>query len=70
MLWFVLEHEFMHIPVCLCDCVCVCVFVCVHIILSVFVWFEIAFVLFYGMSICMHACAYKSLVSLPNKRSS
>ena len=50
--------------------VCVCVFVCVHIILSVFVWFEIAFVLLYGMSICMHACAYTSLVNLPNKRSS
>ena len=61
MLWFELNTS-------LCIYLCVCVFVCVHIIMCVFVWFKIAFVLLYGMSICMHACAYTSLVSLPNKR--
>ena len=57
----------MCIYLCACVIISVCVFVCVHIILSVFVWFEIAFVLLYGMSICMHACAYTSLDCLPNK---
>ena len=65
---FELEHKCVHIPVCVCvyAIVSIFIFVCVHIILSVF-WFETAFVLLCGASICVHACAYTSFVSLPNK---
>ena len=39
---------------------CMCLFV------IILVWFETAFVLLYSIFICVHACAFTSVVSLTN----